>query len=120
MTEVRRAIKPIAHPVQRLQVELVVRLDRNEAHVLALHRLSDGLGIQEVVLVGLHKRLHELRRDQLHIMTLLLATHDRGSVLRNRLPARSGSLHVRRERDQLLLGELLLQQHLAVIAKRTR
>jgi hypothetical protein len=29
-----------------------------------------------------------------------------------------GRLHVRRERDRLLLGELLLQYHLAVIVKR--
>src|ERR1700730_8785402 len=60
----------IAHTMHGLQVELVVGLDRNEAHVLPVHRLGDGLGIQEIVLVGLHKRLHGLGRDQLHVMAL--------------------------------------------------
>src|ERR1700733_11809574 len=59
-----------AHTMHGLQVELVIGLDRNEAHVLPVHRLGDGLGIQEVVLVGLHKRLHELGGDQLHVMAL--------------------------------------------------
>ena len=58
--------------MHRLQIELVIGLDRDEPHVLALYGLGDSLRVHEIVLVGLHKRLHELRRDQPHLVTLLL------------------------------------------------
>jgi len=50
---------------------LIIGLDRDEAHVLALDGLGNGFRINEVVLVGRHKRFHELRCDQPHIMALL-------------------------------------------------
>ena len=62
--------QPIPHAMQGLQVELIVRLDRNEAHVLPIYSFSNRFGIEEVVLVGLHIRLHELSRDQLHVVAL--------------------------------------------------
>jgi len=50
--------QPLPHPVQRLQVELLGGLGRDELHRRALHRLGDCLGIAEVVLlpsrVGTH------------------------------------------------------------------
>jgi hypothetical protein len=46
--------------VQRLQVQLVIGLDRNEPHVVPIDRFGNRLGIEEVVLVRLHKGLHEL------------------------------------------------------------
>jgi len=46
--------QPVAHVMHRLQVELAVRLDRNKPHVLAVDRFCDRLGIQKIVLVGLH------------------------------------------------------------------
>jgi len=64
--------QPIPNTMDRLQVQLVVGLDRDKPHVLTFDGFSDSLGINEVVLVGLHKRLHELRRDQPHFMALLL------------------------------------------------
>jgi hypothetical protein len=45
--------------------------DRNEPHVLSTNRFRDGFGIDEVVLVRLHERLHKLRRNQLYVVTLL-------------------------------------------------
>ena len=57
--------------MHRLQVELVIRLDRDEAHVLTFDGFGDGFCIHEVILVGLYKRLHELRRDQPHVLALL-------------------------------------------------
>jgi hypothetical protein len=63
--------EPVSNPVDRLQVQLVVRLDRDEAHVLALDGLSHGFCIHEVVLVRLHKGLHELSCDQPHVMAFL-------------------------------------------------
>src|SRR3954452_9894382 len=53
----------VANAMQRLQVELIIGLDRHEAHVLPRHRFGDCFGIEEVVLVRLEKRLYELRRD---------------------------------------------------------
>jgi hypothetical protein len=44
--------------VQCLEIKLVVCFDRNEAHVLAIDRLSNRFGIEEVVLVRLDERLH--------------------------------------------------------------
>ena len=40
--------------MDRLQVQLIICLDRDEAHVLAVHNFDKRFGIQEVVLVGLH------------------------------------------------------------------
>jgi hypothetical protein len=61
---------PLAHPVQRLQVELVVGLDRHKAHRRAGYSLGTRFGIDVVVLVRLHVRLHILCRHQAHIMAL--------------------------------------------------
>jgi glyoxylase-like metal-dependent hydrolase (beta-lactamase superfamily II) len=44
----------------------IAALDR----LAALNPVMVGLGIQEVVLVGLHKRLYELGWDQLHVVAL--------------------------------------------------
>ncbi len=57
-------------PNLSLKVELIIGLDRNDAHVVPVYSFSDRLGIQEFVLVRLHKRLYELRWDQLHVVTL--------------------------------------------------
>jgi hypothetical protein len=46
------ADQPLAHPVERLQVELLGGLRRNELHRWALHHLGDRLRIAEVVLLG--------------------------------------------------------------------
>jgi len=54
----------IAHAMDGLQVQLVIRLDRHETHVLPVDSLRDGLSIEEVVLVRLHERPHELSWDQ--------------------------------------------------------
>jgi hypothetical protein len=46
--------------MESLQVELVICLNRHEANVLAIHGLSNRFSVDEIVLVQLHKRLHEL------------------------------------------------------------
>jgi hypothetical protein len=56
--------------MQRLQIELVICLDRHESHILAIHCLGNRFSVDEIVLVRLHKRLHELGWNQLHIMAL--------------------------------------------------
>jgi hypothetical protein len=44
--------KPLAHPVERLQIELLGGLCRDELHGRALHCLGDRLSIAEVVLLA--------------------------------------------------------------------
>jgi hypothetical protein len=89
--------KPVTNPVDRLQVKLVIRLDRDETHVLALDSLGNSLRVNEVVLVGLHKRLHELCGDQPHIMALLLQGSTEEMRSGTGFEADQRSLHVRRK-----------------------
>ena len=55
--------------MQRQQIALLGRLDRNEVHGGPLHRLGDGLRIAVVVLVTLEEGLHVLCRDQANVMS---------------------------------------------------
>ena len=59
-----------AHAMDGLDVLLRDRLDGDEAHVRALCGLADRLGIGRVVLVRLHERLDELRRDQAYLVPI--------------------------------------------------
>src|SRR5271163_2744875 len=61
---------PFAYSVQRLQVELIVSLDRHKAHRRTGYSLGDGFGIDVVILVRLHVRLDVLCRHQTHVMSL--------------------------------------------------
>src|ERR1700747_1696212 len=61
---------PLAHSVQRLQVELVIGLDRHKAHRRTGYSFGNGFGIDVVVLVRLHVWLHILCRHQAHIVSL--------------------------------------------------
>jgi hypothetical protein len=64
--------KPLAHSVQRLQVELVGRLGGDELHGWALHRLGDRFRIAIVVLLTFGIRAHILCRHQPRVMTKCL------------------------------------------------
>ena len=75
--------------------------------------LGDGFGIEEVVLVRLHERPHELRRDKLHVMALLSQGTAEEVSPRTRFHPNQRDRHVSGEGDELLLGELLPQQDLA-------
>src|SRR5258706_1371681 len=58
------ADQPLPHPVQGLQVELIRGLRGHELHRRPLHRLSDCLGIAEVILLSLGIGTNILRRHQ--------------------------------------------------------
>src|SRR5919204_1512379 len=58
------ADQPLAHAVQRLQVELRRGLGGDELHGRALRRLSDRFRIAEVVLLSLAIRPHVFGRHQ--------------------------------------------------------
>ena len=77
----------VTHPMHRLQIELILRLDRYEAHVLLGHRLGDRLGIDEVVLVRLAIRFYELCGNQSHLVSLLARWQE--NAIRRRPQCRS-------------------------------
>jgi hypothetical protein len=56
------ADQPRTHPMERLQVQLIVSLYRNAACRWALQSFRDRVGIPELILVALPKRLRESRR----------------------------------------------------------
>ena len=57
--------------MDRLEIELVIGLDRDETHVLAFDGFGNRFCVDEVVLVRLHERLYKLSRDQPDIVALL-------------------------------------------------
>src|SRR6516225_8064976 len=62
----------LAHPMQRLQIELLGGLRCHELHCGTLHRLSNGFRVTEVVLLSLRVRAYILRRHQPSVMTKCL------------------------------------------------
>jgi hypothetical protein len=58
----------IADAVQRLKVELIGGLGRDELHGRALDSLGDGFRISEVILLSLRIRAHVFRRHQARIV----------------------------------------------------
>jgi len=56
--------------MQGLEIQLVIGLDRHEAHRGSSHGLSNGLGVDVVTLVRLHVWFHVLRRDKPNFMPL--------------------------------------------------
>jgi hypothetical protein len=66
--------RPIAnqartHAMQCLQIELIVRLDRHTAGRRALNGFRNRVGVSEVILVALSKRLGISWRDLFDLMT---------------------------------------------------
>ena len=108
----------IANSMDGLQIELVVGLDRNKAHILPFHGLGDRLCIHEVVLVGLYERLHKLSCNQTHIVALLPQRASKKMRSRTCLQPDQRRLHVGGVRQQLSLRELLPHQHVANCAER--
>jgi hypothetical protein len=61
----------IPNAVHGLDIELLLALDLHKTHVLLAHGFGDCLGIDEVILVCLPVRLHKLRGNQSHLVSLL-------------------------------------------------
>ena len=55
--------------MDRLQIDLLHRLERHEPHGRPLDGLANRLGVQQIILVRLDE-LHVLRRDQSHVVSL--------------------------------------------------
>src|SRR5258708_13057240 len=60
----------LPYEMQRLQIQLVIGLDRYEAHLRPSDCLSNRLGVNVVALVSLYVRLDMLRRHQPDLVTL--------------------------------------------------
>ena len=56
--------------MEGLQIERILRLDRNETHVLSFHGLGDRFSVAVIVLVGLHEGSHKLGGKQAHLVPL--------------------------------------------------
>ena len=77
------ADKARPHPVQRLQIQLLIGLGWNKASRRSLHGLGHSMSISEVILVPLSKRLRICRRNLLHIVAnRRKLTSDRPTLLR--------------------------------------
>src|ERR1700746_3052174 len=63
------ADQPRTHPMQCLQVKLVVSLYRNAACRRALYSLRNGVGVPEGILVSRPKRLGKNRRYLFDLVT---------------------------------------------------
>ncbi len=59
----------VAHAMQRLKIELLVRLRRDTSRRWPLHGFSDRVRIAEVILVALPERLGLDRRHLPHVVT---------------------------------------------------
>jgi hypothetical protein len=68
------ADQAITDPVDTLQVQLIISLDRDKTHVLPLDGLRDRFCIDEVVLVRLHEWLYKLSWDTLPSSSLMSAS----------------------------------------------
>src|SRR6202167_837870 len=101
----------LAHAMQSLQVQLLLRLDRHKTHSRSLHRFRNGFGIQVVTLVRLHVGLHVLRRHQPHFMTLFAQRPPQKVGSTAGLHANQLHLQIRGEGQQLGARTSLADDH---------
>jgi hypothetical protein len=66
-----RGDKSLTRPMQTQQCLLFCVLNRYKPHVRTANRFADRLCIRRIVLISLHVRLDELRRDELHCVLKL-------------------------------------------------
>src|SRR5246127_5530963 len=107
----------LAHPVQRLHIQLLVGLDRHKPHRGTAHRFGDRFGINEVVLVGLHERLHVLCRHQAHLMPLFAQSPAKEMGPSASFHPNQANLHVRSETKKLRTRKLLPHDHFSELAQ---
>src|SRR5499426_1583038 len=110
-----RLNEALAHTVERQYGLLFDAFDRHEAHVRSGDRLTDRLGIGDIVLVGFHIGLDELRGHQAHRMSKTLQSS--GPVMRTTAGFHPDQARrqLREERRHLAAFELLLQHRPATL-----
>src|SRR5216684_7940814 len=107
----------LAHAMQGLQIQLVIGLDRHKAHGRPCDSLRDRLSIDVVALVRFHVRLHILRRNQPHFVSLFSQCPAKKMRTPTGFHANQLDVHVRCEAQQLYARELLSYHHLAAQVK---
>src|SRR5712691_6577385 len=107
----------LAHPVQGLQIQLVISLDRHETHRRPCDSLRDRLGIDVIALVRFYVRLHILRRYQSHLVSLFPQCSAKKMRTSAGFHANQLDVYVRCEAQQLYARELLSHHHLAAQVK---
>jgi hypothetical protein len=97
--------------MESLQIELLDRLGRHEAHGRPLDGFGNGFSVAEIVFVALAEGLHELDGDQLHLVT------ERQELAAEMMEADAGfhadqaGRHVGKAFLDLSAGELLAQDN---------
>ena len=117
MMPVRCADQPLAHAVQRLQVELIGSLGRDELHRRPLHRLGDRFRVAEVVLLPLAIGPHVFRRHQPGIVTERIELAGEMMCPNASLHADQARRHVGESRLDLTARPLLAQHNRAALIK---
>src|SRR5246127_3888468 len=107
----------LSYPMQGLQIELVVALDRYEAHLRPPDCLRNRFGINVVALVVFYVRLYILRRHQPYLMTLLSQSPPEKVRPSAGFHANQFDLQVRSEEQQLFARKLLAYYNLAARVK---
>ena len=90
-----------------LHIQLVIGLDRHEAHRWRCHGLSDCFGIDEVALVRLHVGLDILGRHQSHLVPLFVQCPAEEMRAATGFHANQIDVQVRGKLQQLLARKLL-------------
>src|SRR6266446_3894585 len=107
----------LAHAMQGLHIQLVIRLDRHEAHRRPCDRLSNRLGIDVIALVRFYVRLHILRRYQSHLVSLFPQCSAKKMRTSAGFHANQPDVYVGSEAQQLGARELLADYDLAAQIK---
>ncbi len=105
------------HSMQRLHVQLFIGLDRHKAHRGTAHSFSDCFCINEVVLVGLHKRLYILRGHQPYFMDLCAKSPAQEMRARAGFHPNQSNLDVRGKAKKLGARELFPHHHFSCLVE---
>src|SRR5260370_2429081 len=96
----------LAHAMQRLQIQLLISLDRHETHRRSCDSLRDRLGIDVVALVRFHVRFHILRRYQSHLVSLFPQCSAKKMRTSARFHANQPDVYVASEAQHALIAHL--------------
>src|SRR5258708_24967974 len=107
----------LAHAMQGLHIQLVISLDQHETHRRPCDSLSDRLGIDVVALVRFHVRLHILRRNQSHLVSLFPQCSAKEMRTSAGFHTNQPDVYVGSEAQQLSARELLAHHDLAAQVK---
>src|SRR5436189_5486343 len=99
--------------MQRLQIELILRLDWYEPHRWPVHCLGDRFGVPVIILIGFHEGTYELRRNQPHLMPLSLQRGTEVMGATTGFYANQAGRHICCIADHLFPRQSLLHDHVS-------